>query len=149
LKRGIDLSDVRSLERGVYTASIDDPSRTRADLERGGWRVFVLPSDIASADSFWEAVRQNIPLEPMLPMLRSLDGRKPHWDAFLDSVKGGLHELESERVAIVWPHSRRLKWRAPRTWRDARKVFGWMVEDLWEGPVRMGGPPTTAIVLLG
>ncbi len=62
--------------------------------------MYTLPGAPDSWDTFVGSVRQVLPLDP--PVHRGI------WDALRDSLWEGLHELHTEKVAIVWPDSGRL-----------------------------------------
>ncbi|MFD8207617.1 hypothetical protein ACFV2S_14670 [Streptomyces sp. NPDC059695] len=88
-------------------------------------------------EAFFGAVQETLPLDPPLG---------PHmvWDALSDSVWGGLHELKSPRVVIVWPDARPVAdaegdfWIALEILRD---VVAGLAEDRYTG-----GRPTQVSV---
>ncbi|MEU5683689.1 barstar family protein [Streptomyces venezuelae] len=68
------------------------------EAARRGVPVFTLSTDgRTDKEAFFGAVRETLPLDPPLGTHRMV------WDALSDSLWGGLHELTSSRVVIVWP----------------------------------------------
>lgn len=47
-------------------------------------------------DSYFNAVRAQLPLDPVLVSNRS-------WDALIDSVSGGMLAAKGNRFVVVWP----------------------------------------------
>jgi hypothetical protein len=79
-----------------------DPTSTStllADLLRSsGWLVFLLPAEVTTRDSFFDAVRAVFPLAPPLVSNGS-------WDALSDSLFEGLSHLSERQIAIIWPRA--------------------------------------------
>lgn len=89
------------------------------ECRRRGWLVILLPEKIASRNQFFDAIRDNCPLDPPLQSNRS-------WDALADSLWSGLDEEDNERIAIFWPDSDRMAAAEPDTYAIATDIF----EDL-------------------
>lgn len=70
-------------------------------LGRWGHRVFFLSGDqVTDKQSLLAQVERDLPMPA---------GLHPHnWDALADCLWGGLAEVSSERVAIVWTHAQTL-----------------------------------------
>jgi hypothetical protein len=51
--------------------------------------------DIQDAHSFFHKIKEILPLDPPL-------SGNVHWDAFRDSVRGGIDRLCESKVAVVW-----------------------------------------------
>lgn len=66
------------------------------------WTLFLLPKDINSRTEFFKAVKNNLPLDPILHS-------DNNWDALSDSLWSGLEELMEKRIIILWPNARKLK----------------------------------------
>ncbi|MFG3248454.1 barstar family protein [Streptomyces sp. NPDC048187] len=88
------------IERGVHEVSGADIPGILAEAARQGVPVFTLSTaGRTDKEAFFGAVRRTLPLDPPL-------GSGTVWDALSDSIWGGLHELRSPRVVIVWPDAR-------------------------------------------
>jgi hypothetical protein len=72
-----------------------------AALRADGWPTYVLPGAPHDWDSFVVSIREVLPLDP--PIARGV------WDAVKDSLWEGLDQLNVEKVAIVWPESKRMR----------------------------------------
>lgn len=93
--------------RLLQRMSSEDAHSAANQLAANGWVVFKLPDDLRDRQAFLQAlVGMKFPLDPPMTVVRS-------WDALLDSVRGGLQDLDAERVAIVWPDPSAMKLRAP------------------------------------
>ncbi|MFI5522128.1 barstar family protein [Streptomyces platensis] len=104
------------LDRGLHEVSGADIPGIVKEAARQGVPVFTLSTDgRTDQEAFFEAVRETLPLDPPLGTFRRV------WDALSDSVRGGLHALETPRVVIVWPDARPLA--------DAQGDF-WIALDL-------------------
>lgn len=108
------------------------------EAARQGVPVFTLSTaGLTDKEAFFEAVREALPLDPPLG---------PHmvWDALSDSVGGGLHELKSPRVVIVWPDARPVAGAEGDFWialEILREVVATLAEDRYTG-----GRPTQVSV---
>lgn len=68
-------------------------------LIQQGFEIYELNGKkINDAKSFFKAIINILPLDP--PLSESVN-----YDAFVDSVWGGLDELGKERVALIWNNS--------------------------------------------
>ncbi len=68
----------------------------RASLQKKGFNIFELDGDnVKDAKSFFKKIVNVFPQDPPL-------SGKCNWDAFTDSLWGGLDELAQERVAFIW-----------------------------------------------
>jgi hypothetical protein len=77
-------------------------SEVREFLRQNGFHLFELDGEqVRDAASFFHAVVRSLPLDP--PLSGSVN-----WDAFIDSVWGGLDDLGEERVALVWIAAERM-----------------------------------------
>ena len=74
----------------------------RSTLQRESYELLEIDDgNIEDADSFFQAIRDTLPLDPPLSGV-------VNWDAFCDSVWGGLYELGEPRVAIMWTRVERM-----------------------------------------
>ncbi|MEU4152603.1 barstar family protein [Streptomyces sp. NPDC026659] len=89
------------IDRGLHEVSGADLPGILDEAARQGIPVFTLSTaGRTDKETFFGAVRETLPLEPPLGTFRMV------WDALADSVWGGLHELKSPSVVIVWPDAR-------------------------------------------
>ncbi|WP_306328488.1 barstar family protein [Streptomyces venezuelae] len=89
------------IDRGFHEVSGADIPEILDEAARQGVPVFTLSTaGRTDKETFFGAVREALPLDPPLGTFRMV------WDALSDSVWGGLHELKSPRVVIVWPDAR-------------------------------------------
>jgi hypothetical protein len=84
---------------GATTESVLDIEAIRLKAEREGYFTFVLPEvGIVDRPSFFEAIRNTLPLDPPVVSSRS-------WEALGDSLWEGLHSHPAQRIVILWPNS--------------------------------------------
>ncbi|WP_241244818.1 barstar family protein [Burkholderia ambifaria] len=86
---------------GIFVIGSIEARCIADELRRSGWLVIFLPESIASKSQFFDAIRDNCPLDPPLQGNRS-------WDALADSLWSGLDEVDNERIVIFWLGSNRL-----------------------------------------
>ncbi|MFJ7955733.1 hypothetical protein ACIQ62_05490 [Streptomyces sp. NPDC096319] len=87
---------------------------------------------------FFGAVRETLPLDPPLGTFRMVG------DALSDSVWGGLHELKSPRVVIVWPDARPVAG-AEGDFRIALDILRGVAESLAEARYTSGRPTQVSV----
>ena len=88
--------------RVVNWVSQSSLKSSRRFLEQNGFRVFELDGqNVRDAQSFFDESLKLFPFDP------PLSGRL-HWDAFQDSLWGGLADLGERHVAIVWTKAERM-----------------------------------------
>lgn len=88
------------INAGFYEVPGGDIPGMLDEAARQGVPVFTLSTaGRTDKDAFFGAVQVALPLDPPL-------GPGRVWDALSDSVAGGLHELKSPRVVIVWTDAR-------------------------------------------
>ncbi|AJC52623.1 barstar family protein [Streptomyces sp. 769] len=89
------------IDRGFHEVSSADVPGILDEAARQGVPVFTLSTaGRTDKEAFFKAVRETLPLDPPLGTFRKV------WDALSDSLWGGLDELKSPRVVIVWPDAR-------------------------------------------
>jgi hypothetical protein len=113
------------LEAGIHRVSLDDARTLRAEALENGWHVFDLPETIHSWKSFFEAVREAMPLNP--PLSRS------YWDVLGPALEESLSELGGQDIAIVRTGTAKFsKW--------YRGIAYWIALDVLDGAVSsLGG----------
>jgi hypothetical protein len=102
-----------------------------------GWTVYVLPEGIVDKRSLIRGVRDTVPLDPPL-------SGDDNWDAFLDSLRGGIEEAPGDRIAIVWPGARRFADPAP--YANALDILRDVVATV--GNPEFAGEDTKALVVV-
>lgn len=102
--------------KGFHQLDHFDAAAAANHFRELGYRVFCLPSGISDRGALIRAVKAAVPSDP--PM-RGDD----NWDAFSDSLWGGLDSLETRGVALLWPVSAQLKETHPGDYAIASEVF--------------------------
>ena len=102
-----------------------------------GWLVYCLPSGIGDQESFFEAVKAVIPLDPPLIGNRS-------WDALSDSLWGGLDGIDTKRIAIVWPQ---VDLAAPYELEIALSIFEELIYSLGDAEATNGSPKEVCVLI--
>ena len=84
----------------VSCVSVQYLDELRGSLQHDNYRVFELDGKtIEDPESFFQEVKRVLPLDPPL---------SGSWDAFADSLWGGIDKLASPRIAIIWKDSERM-----------------------------------------
>ncbi|MFE5589199.1 hypothetical protein [Streptomyces sp. NPDC056549] len=108
------------------------------EAARQGVPVFTLATaGRTDHEAFSRAVREALPLDP--PLASGMV-----WDALSDSIWGGLHELKSPRVVIIWPDAQPVAGAEGDFWialMILREVVAGLAEDRYTG-----GRPTQVSV---
>ncbi|MEV8050594.1 barstar family protein [Streptomyces bacillaris] len=129
------------IDRGFHEVSGADIPGILDEAARQGVPVFTLSTaGRTGREAFFGAVREALPLDPPLGTFRMV------WDALSDSVWGGLHELKSPRVVIVWPEARPVAG-AEGDFRTALSVLRDVAASLAEAR-DTGGRPTQVAVYI-
>jgi len=88
------------IRQGLLRTGCVDVETVRLAAEQAGFTTFVLPrTGVVDRNSFFDAVRATLPLDPSLKSSRS-------WDALSDSLFEGLHTSDARRIAIIWQGTR-------------------------------------------
>jgi len=130
------------LNRGVRRVKELDVAETIRAATRDGYLVYVLPKDgVVDRESFFDAVRECLPLAPPLVGSHS-------WDALSDSVWGGIDALDASGIVIVWQNSGLIRRTSPQEYETALEVLADLSESLAD-PVLTSGRPKHVSVLIG
>jgi|SRR5215475_4721081 len=86
------------IKAGLSRVQDLDIERLTSEATSAGFKVFVLKPGIDTRESFFESIREAIPLDPPIVGTQS-------WDALSDSLWGGLYSVDQDRILIVWPKS--------------------------------------------
>lgn len=106
-----------------------------------GYHIFVLPGDrIVDQETFFEAVRATLPLDPPLMSNRV-------WDAMSDSLWEGLYQHPAKHIAIVWPNARLLKRADPSAFEAAISVLSDVVHLLGDARATQDKTKHIAVVV--
>lgn len=123
------------------TAPPADAFSVAVQLESSGFTLFELPDDISNRQTFVDAVRTSLPLDPAL-------GPNLNWDGLTDSVFGGLMSTKAAEIVILWPDGSLMRETDP-------DEFGKAVESLLDAAnaaARQGelwGRPVDARIVVG
>ena len=81
----------------VSCVNVQSLGELHSYLQQDAYRVFELNGKtVSNSESFFEEVKRVLPLDPPL---------SGSWDAFADSLFGGIDDLACPRVAIIWDDS--------------------------------------------
>lgn len=103
-------------ESGLQDMPNADAESVRRELERQGWLVFVLPEGMTDGWAFIRGVKATVPLNP--PLVSD-----NNWNALSDSLFSGIDVLDAERVALIWPGSKRMAELDPEAFSSAREIL--------------------------
>ncbi|MFI8289749.1 hypothetical protein EAO71_14775 [Streptomyces sp. ms191] len=127
------------IDSGFHEVPSENIPGIRDEAARQGAPVFTLSTaGRTDKEAFFGAVREALPLDPPLGTFGMV------WEALSDSVWGGLHELKSPRVVIVWPDARPVAGAEGDFW-VALSILRDVAESLAEARYT-GGRPTQVSV---
>jgi hypothetical protein len=118
-------------ESGIQRVSVAQLAELIRVSERDGWKVFCLPSNIIDGPTFFDGVRNTLPLDPPV---RSSN----NWDALSDSLWSGLDNLDDERIVVVWPDAFRMEALDPEAFRISQIVLRDLVNSLSNPEMTLG-----------
>ncbi len=128
------------LNPGVSQVKELDLDATTHEATDAGFKVFILSSGIATRDSFFDAVRKSIPLDPPIMSSRS-------WDALSDSLWSGLNSLDKDRVLIIWPNSAEMAKSSARDFEMALNVLKDVAVSLADREITNGHPKEIRVIV--
>jgi len=114
---------------GVHEVTSEEAASAVQEASSTGAMVFALSSEGASTRAdFFDAVRASLPLDP--PLI----GSRTKWEALSDSLWGGIDELDSSVVVIIWTGASDLHRNAPDDFATAMAVLRDLTSSLgkWE-----------------
>jgi Barstar (barnase inhibitor) len=126
--------------RGLHRSSPQEVAVLLQEALPDGWRTFKLPSDIADAKSFFQAVRSTLPLDPPIES-------NGNWDALADSMWTGLDGLGDARILVVWPKSSVMHDRDPEGFKIACEVLQELCASLADPSATVGSTKDVLVVL--
>lgn len=125
------------LESGLR--EVVDVEVARREAERAGYTTIALPATgVVDRESFFDAVRATLPLDPPIQSARS-------WDALSDSLWEGLHRNPAARIAIVWPNAHVMSAAAPVEFEIAVSVLADVASLLANVGATCGRPKQVAV----
>lgn len=105
------------LRPGVTRTANFDVDEVLREATKAGYATFVLPDrGIVDRETFFDAIRTTLPLDPPLTSSHS-------WDAMSDSLWEGLHTLPEKGIVVLWPNSRTMADAAPADFVTAIEVL--------------------------
>ncbi len=113
--RDVDDDDFLIPHYGIHERKGAGIAALLATLRGDEWPTFTLAGSPANWDDFVASIKAGLPLDP--PVDRGI------WDALRDSLWEGIHKLNAEKVAIVWPGSDRLRDSDPEAYEKAIELF--------------------------
>jgi hypothetical protein len=127
------------MEPGLTMMAHWDMDAVAQEATRNGIPTYVLPdTGVVGRESFFEAVRTSLPLDPPLLGTRS-------WDALSDSLWEGLHALDADRVVIMWPNSATMFRAATADYKMALNVLADVAASLADPSATSGKPKAVLI----
>lgn len=104
-----------------------------------GGQVFRIEQQDFSKDGFFEAVRQNLPLDPPVRHNRI-------WDALADSLWSGIDGVQAECVVILWQNAFQWKRLEPEDFAIASTILQDLCESLGDPATTAGSPKKLAVL---
>ncbi len=116
-----------------------------ASAEAEGLPLYVVTTStsVRRGTTFIEAARDAIPLDPQL------EGDPNHWDAFADSLSGGLLGADGDLQIVVWMGADKYRKADPDGYRLAVGVMEQVSEEAGESRYTGGNPKAICFYLEG
>lgn len=142
-ERRLDTSRIHSVDPRGF-------DQVLKSLDDGATALFALPPGIRTEAEFFAAARSCLPLVPPLRTdYRDRDGRPTEsWDAFDDSLFGGLMELPQPRAVVAWRDPWILAEADPDTGRAAIDILLRLPAGGGDPDIN-GGPTKEILIILG
>ncbi len=129
--------------RVVNFVSSKSLANVRQFLKQYGFCVFELIGEsIEDAQSFFAKAHNLFPQDPPL-------GSRVNWDAFLDSLRGGLANLEEKRVAFIWTNAEKMLGHGIADLFIAAECFQQLASDVATTEYGLSEPIELLIFLIG
>lgn len=128
------------IRSGIHKYGPRDHAELLAQLAGYEWYVYPIPEGIVDRATFMRIVSDVLPLCPTL-----IGGL--NWDAWSDSIWGGLDQLGAPKVAVVFPDLRKFRRQQPDNYEIAMGVLQDLVSGL-ENPCLTRGRPVQLAVFL-
>lgn len=125
----------------VSLALEDQISDVRSALTAAEFKVYRL-SGITSVEDFFLHVRDDLPMAPPI-------SGQVHWDAFSDSLWGGLDETGDERIAIFWENADQLLMKDSESFQIAIEIFSHVASSLANPQFNADKLPLLKIFMFG
>ncbi|MFD8644707.1 barstar family protein [Streptomyces zaomyceticus] len=119
---------------GLTWVRDDEIYSLASSVARQGYRVYSMTTAGGSGRAaFFNAVRAALPLDPPVVSSNSLD-------ALSDSLWGGIHSTDDQKIAIIWEDSLRFFEDSPEEFKDACSVLAEVAESLADETFAVGRP---------
>lgn len=129
------------LKGGLQRTGALDVAAIQRQATHEGFTALVLPGHgVIDRSSFFDAVRETLPLDP--PLVGSLS-----WDALSDSLWEGLYEHSSKRLAIIWPGAGDMATRAAADFETALNVLAEVANLLADQQATLGATKEVAVLV--
>jgi hypothetical protein len=128
-------------DAGFYTVSSAEINSALKACEQNGWKIFQLPSFVASKAEFFRASEIIFPLDPPRD-----ENSKLKWDGLNDSILGGLYDIEIKKILIVWPNTSQFKNKNYEDFEIAKSIFISMCSEMAD-PQYTSNSPKQILVL--
>lgn len=126
---------------GLHHLGPSDLEAVLGAARSGGWTLFELDgSEIVDCKSFFDRAREILPMAP--PLLGSHS-----WDALSDSVWGGLYELDTKKLLVVWRDANQMASRARSDYDIAIEILNDLARDMGSAKDTGGKPKRVCIIL--
>jgi hypothetical protein len=109
-------------------------------LQELGWRVYYLPAGITDRSTFFDSVRDSLPLDPPVAGDRA-------WDALSDSLWEGLYQLPEKRIAIIWNDTDRFRDLNPGDAETAEQIMSHVARLLADPAATVGHPKCLTVFI--
>lgn len=125
---------------GFFVTDNQKAKTALSKCEQDAWRIFRLPTGIASSDDFFNAIRGLVPLDPKI-------SRNGNWDALEDSLWGGLYSLVPQtKIAILWPSASLMRENAPADFMIACEILRELTATLANEQFTVGKPKQVLVL---
>ena len=121
------------MESSLTVVDRSNARKIATSMQRSGWLMFELNTEITSRASFFDAARKRLPLDPPLG-----DGLK--WDALFDSLFEGFRTLPSDQILVLWENAYQLRSAEPREFAVASEGFQELARLLSDPSMTLSAP---------
>ena len=119
------------LKRGLTIIRPTQAAEVQAAAKREGVPLYAISA--SDRETFFDAVRSFLPLNPPLRSSRS-------WDALADSLWQGLYDLKVPRTVILWIDTALFREESPEDFDTALAVLTGITEELADQGPTAGRP---------
>jgi len=127
-------------KQGLHQIENFDHEAGARELADRGYRVFLLPCGIRDKHTFFEGIREVLPLDP--PVLSDYS-----WDALSDSLFTGLDGIDAGGIAIIWPGSAEMAKAQPEDFEIAKSIWSDLTDLLADIKKTVGNVKHVVVIL--